>query len=119
LKKNAFEIDGLEKNGRFHVFGYKNELVHVLVNVISNAKDAINEQRARGEEKNKNHRIALSVHTTAETVVIKISDTGCGIPESLLPKILTPILQPRERQRERGSGCTWRNRSLKKRCRAG
>jgi signal transduction histidine kinase len=92
LKKNAirFEINELAKNGKFHVFGYKNELVHVLVNVISNAKDAINEKRARGEEKYKNHRIALSVHTTAETVEIKISDTGCGVPESLLPKIFTP-----------------------------
>jgi PAS domain S-box-containing protein len=92
LRQNAirFELNESAKQGKFLVFGYKNELVHVLVNVISNAKDAINEKRAAGEENTNHHRIALSVHTIAETVVIKIADTGGGIPASLMPKIFTP-----------------------------
>jgi PAS domain S-box-containing protein len=94
LKQNAidFEINELAKNGKFSVFGYKNELVHVLVNVISNAKDAINEKREMGavKEKRNHHRITLAVHTNAKTVVIQISDTGCGISASLMPKIFTP-----------------------------
>lgn len=92
LKQNGiqFEFSDLANDRQFAVFGYKNELVHVLVNVISNAKDAINEKRSQGGEKNKIHRISLSMHTIFETVVIKISDTGCGIPGTLMPKIFTP-----------------------------
>ena len=92
LKQNGIhlEINEPARQGKLHVFGYKNELVHVLVNVISNAKDSINEKIKRGDQKQKSQRIELSVHTIDDSVVIKILDTGCGIPDSLLPKIFTP-----------------------------
>jgi PAS domain S-box-containing protein len=106
LKQNAirFERSDVADHKQFAVFGFKNELVHVLVNVISNAKDAINEKRARGEEKNKIHRITLSMHTIAETVIIKISDTGCGIPGSLMPKIFTPYFSTKRTATGTGIG---------------
>ena len=92
LKQNAIRLDivGLEKHGDLRVFGYQNEMVHVLVNLISNAKDAINEKREQKPEDGQEQRIELRVNADADTAIITISDTGCGIPESLLPKIFTP-----------------------------
>jgi len=67
----------------FMVLGYKNEFVHVLVNILSNAKDAIEEQR---RERN----IAVTIIGRGSSVCLTIEDTGCGIPDHLLSKIFTP-----------------------------
>lgn len=92
LKQNAItlEINEISKPEKLYVFGYKNEFVHVLVNIISNAKDAINEKKEK-EIKNHTHSlIELSVETQGKILTLRIKDTGCGMPESLLPKIFTP-----------------------------
>ncbi|OGR10660.1 MAG: hypothetical protein A2097_01665 [Desulfobacula sp. GWF2_41_7] len=92
LRQNAvtLEINEAPDETELFVFGYKNEFVHVLVNIISNAKDAILERSEKNREEEAVRLIEISVETRNNTVVLKIKDTGCGIPDLSLPKIFTP-----------------------------
>lgn len=92
LRQNAITLemnDLTELKERF-VFGYKNEFVHVLVNIISNAKDAIKEKAQQTGQDHFPRMIDLRVKAEESALVLHIKDTGCGIPESLLPKVFTP-----------------------------
>jgi PAS domain S-box-containing protein len=68
------------------VFGYQGEFIHVLVNILANAKDAILENTSAGIARS----IDIVVSGTNGSAVIEIFDSGCGIPEHLLPKIFNP-----------------------------
>ncbi|MBU2453039.1 MAG: HAMP domain-containing histidine kinase, partial [Proteobacteria bacterium] len=92
LKQNAItlQINEVLDAKELFVFGYKNEFVHVLVNIISNAKDAILEQQEKTRNIEIPRRIDIYVEKQNNTVVLKIKDTGCGIPDLSLTKIFTP-----------------------------
>lgn len=92
LKQNAItlEIHDLLEADAGYVFGYRNEFVHVLVNVISNAKDAILEKEMKTGHKEFQRQIDLSMRIEERSLIMEIVDTGCGIPEPLLNKIFTP-----------------------------
>ena len=71
------------------VFGYQGEFIHVLVNILANAKDAIldHDERQPGAT---DRFIDIAVSQTAEAAIIEIADNGGGIPEHLLPNIFNP-----------------------------
>ena len=66
------------------VFGYSNEYLQVLLNVINNAKDAL-VQRAVTEP-----RISIRISRRDGHSVVTIADNGGGIDENILPKIFDP-----------------------------
>jgi len=71
------------------VFGYQGEFIHVLVNILANAKDAIldHDERQPGAA---DRFIDIAVSQTAGAAIIEIADSGGGIPEHLLPNIFNP-----------------------------
>ena len=71
------------------VYGYEGEFIHVLVNILANAKDAIIEkiEKTTGATP---RSIDIIVSAAAHRAVIEIIDSGGGIPEHLLPKIFNP-----------------------------
>ncbi|SLM29591.1 putative Histidine kinase [Desulfamplus magnetovallimortis] len=76
------------------VFGYRNEFVHVLVNIVSNAKDAIHEKEEK-QSKDNLRLITISVDIDDIYVNLDIQDSGTGIPDHLLEKIFTPYFSTR------------------------
>ncbi len=82
------DLDGAEVS--MPILGYKNEFVHVLVNIISNAKDAINERQANSPKRTVHRLINLAVFKNSNEICLEIKDTGCGIPPHLMEKIFTP-----------------------------
>ena len=72
------------------IFGYRGEFVHVLVNIIANAKDSIIQRAKEAHEEPIPKKIAITVSTDDQTVLINISDSGCGIPEHLMLQIFNP-----------------------------
>jgi len=60
---------------------YPDELTQVWTNLVHNALQAM-EERGRLEIKVKNH---------SESIEINVTDSGCGIPDDVLPRIFEPF----------------------------
>ncbi|KJU83843.1 multi-sensor signal transduction histidine kinase [Candidatus Magnetobacterium bavaricum] len=79
-------IDGL-----MNVYGYPNELKHVFMNIINNARDAIvNKKKDNPLGHHVEGLISISISPEGNNIVIKISDNGGGIEESEMDKIFDP-----------------------------
>lgn len=73
----------------FVVFGFPSEFVHVVVNILANARDAIAERLAQ-EGESAPGLIQVDIRGTAEAVLVLVRDNGSGIPAHLIGKIFTP-----------------------------
>src|SRR3989441_2249609 len=76
------------------VRGDASQLEQLFLNVVVNALEAM---QPRGQL---TIRALVGINDGKETIVVEISDTGCGIPEDLLGKIFDPFLTTKQR----GSG---------------
>jgi PAS domain S-box-containing protein len=72
------------------VYGYEGEFIHVIVNILANAKDAIVQQVEDTHDVQVLKKIAITVIARDNDILMEISDSGCGIPEHLLPRIFNP-----------------------------
>ena len=70
-------------------YGFPSEFVHVIVNILSNAKDAIEEQLRRNAQMTE-RLISIDIGCRGDEILLQIKDNGCGIEEHLLPRIFTP-----------------------------
>ena len=66
------------------VLGAPFQLQQVLLNLVSNAQDAL---RDRGGER----RITVRARATAGEVTLEVQDTGPGIPPDVLPRVFEPF----------------------------
>ncbi len=71
------------------VHGYQSEFVHVLVNILANARDAI-EERFQHEVQDVVRLIEIEVVSHGSEVIIRVKDHGSGIPKHLLGKVFDP-----------------------------
>jgi PAS domain S-box-containing protein len=85
------------------VYGYKSEFIHVIVNIIANARDALKEEDSRLEE-TLEKKIEIHASCEEESVIIKIKDNGTGIPEHILPHIFNPYYTTKSSQSGTGIG---------------
>lgn len=67
------------------VFGYKNEFMQTLLNIINNAKDQILEQKKRGFAKK--GQIKFYMYNEQKNIILEICDNGGGVKEWMLDKI--------------------------------
>jgi signal transduction histidine kinase len=73
------------------------DLNQVFLNLIVNAADAIEETGRRG-------RITVATRLDGDDVVVRISDTGCGIPDEVRSKIFDPFFTTKDVGRGSGQG---------------
>jgi len=71
------------------VMGDPSQLEQVFLNLISNARDAIDD--ASGHKKELTIRSSISEDGGAPSVVVSVKDTGIGIPQENLSKIFEPF----------------------------
>jgi two-component system NtrC family sensor kinase len=73
------------------------DLNQVFLNLVVNAADAIEETGRRG-------RITVATAVEGTDVVVRVSDTGCGIPENVRSKIFDPFFTTKDVGRGSGQG---------------
>jgi two-component system NtrC family sensor kinase len=73
------------------------DLNQVFLNLIVNAADAIDDTGRRGA-------ITVSTAVSGDHVVVRISDTGGGIPDEVRPKIFDPFFTTKDVGRGSGQG---------------
>ncbi len=77
-------------------------LEQVFVNLLLNAKDAI-EERSRSQPQAPK-RILLTTRARASQVVVEVEDTGTGIPPELLDKVFEPFFTTKKVGKGTGIG---------------
>lgn len=75
------------------------QLNQALLNILSNAIEAITESSTPGEGV-----IAISTHRQADSIEIRISDNGPGIPAAIQPRIFDPFFTTKEVGKGSGQG---------------
>lgn len=103
MLREIYTRDGLEvslsgQKGEFFVFGNRGKLQQVLLNLISNARDAT--------EGKKNRKIHASLSQEGDLVSLKVSDNGHGIKDIHREKIFNPFFTTKELHKGTGIGLT-------------
>jgi len=89
------------------VFTFPNELIHILIILISNAKDALDERNI------KNKKILLKAYKNEMNFIIEVIDNGGGIPEEIKDKIFEQYFTTKEKGKGTGIGLFMSRRLLK------
>ncbi|WP_187647414.1 hybrid sensor histidine kinase/response regulator [Nitrosophilus labii] len=101
LKRSNIEIK-VNKYDDLDVIGYKNEFSQVLINLINNAKDALNQNRFFDK------KIVINIKKVFEEesdkAFIEVIDNGGGIKESILDKIFEPYFTTKHSSQGTGLG---------------
>lgn len=97
LKEEKIEIV-LAIKSREKVAGYPNEFGQVLLNLFSNARDAL--LSGNIEEK----KIEISVDENEDSIVLAFLDNAGGIPQDILPKIFDPYFSTKGLKKGSGIG---------------
>lgn len=77
------------------IMAHKNRLEQVIFNLITNARDAIIQSREESKAVEPGE-ITISTGIENENVVLTISDTGTGMPESVREKIFDPFFTTKQ-----------------------
>ncbi|HEX8470273.1 MAG TPA: HAMP domain-containing sensor histidine kinase [Brevundimonas sp.] len=97
---NAAEDAGLDPAGvrlsksipaRFAINADSDQLHRILVNLMRNARQAIEADATRGDRKGKGV-VRIEALTDGEVVVIRIADDGPGIPQRLSERLFEPFV---------------------------
>ena len=83
MKKEGVHVE-LEVLADSKICGHKNRLMQVIINLLNNAKDALNLKNI--EDKN----IKISIDSDDKFAYISVQDNGGGIDESVMDKIFKP-----------------------------
>ncbi len=89
--KNGNITVALDAAEEVTAYGYRNEYSQVLLNLLSNAKEAIQERNALGGE------IHVSVSVNNGHAEVTVEDNAGGIPADILPRIFDPYFTTKEK----------------------
>jgi C4-dicarboxylate-specific signal transduction histidine kinase len=78
-------------------------LEEVLVNLLLNARDAVEDSEADGD-RNVTVRTRLEERNGSQTVAVEVADTGGGIPEETREKLFLPFFTTKEAGKGTGLG---------------
>jgi signal transduction histidine kinase len=110
LFEHQFSSNGITVSVNFQdcdtrlVKGFPNEFKQVVLNLLSNSRDAILESRSvkGGPDEGK---IAVRIWVAGGSgMSIEVSDNGCGIPEAIAPRIFDPYFTTKEETGGTGIG---------------
>ncbi len=87
-----------EVENNLEIYGFKNELEHVLLNIVTNARDAF-------EGKNlPNQSIFIQAAQDEKSIFISVQDTAGGIQDAIIEKIFNPYFTTKATDKGTGIG---------------
>jgi len=95
--KESFKSDGIiiiDNLSKISIVSYPNDFKQVIVNMLKNAKDAINQDGY----------IIITTQEDKNHVVITIQDSGGGIPNDIIKKIFEPYFTTKHQSQGTGLG---------------
>lgn len=96
LKKAKINLS-VDEFETINIYGFKNELIHVLLNLISNAKDALLDKQVE-------RKIAITVKSDKIYAIIQVIDNGGGIDNDIIYRIFDPYFTTKHRSLGTGIG---------------
>jgi PAS domain S-box-containing protein len=84
LRRNQVAVDFTPRSDLPPVVGDANQLIQVLLNLVTNAEQAIREVRESG-------RVQIRLVSSGGNVIIAVQDDGIGISPEALPRLFDPF----------------------------
>ncbi|MDX9744273.1 MAG: PAS domain S-box protein, partial [Arcobacteraceae bacterium] len=94
--------------------GYENELIQSFINIINNAKDAINKNITTEDDK----LIFIKTKKVANGLIVEIKDNGGGIPSEVISRIFEPYFTTKHKSVGTGIGLSMTHKLLEERHKA-
>jgi histidine kinase len=79
-------------------------LEQIFINLLINARDAIEEKWAKKGRQTEDNAITLITRTDGKNVFVEVADTGVGIPDAILDKLFEPFFTTKEVGKGTGLG---------------
>ncbi len=86
----------LDLQENIKINGYPNDLIQCFMNIFNNAKDVI--------KKKDDRFIFITTSVLKDTVIIKIKDSGDGIPKDIISKVFEPYFTTKHKSQGTGLG---------------
>jgi len=98
FKSNSIGFKLVVDDNEMSIYGYKNELSQVIINLLNNSKDVFL------EEDIKQAKIDVSVKKDKNMFYIIVCDNGGGVPDDVINKIFDPYFTTKEYGKGTGIG---------------
>jgi len=90
------------------ILSFKNEMIQVLMNILNNAKDALEDKKIAKK------LLFVYIESSGDNVTIKIRDNAGGIPEKIMEKIFEPYFTTKHKFQGTGIGLYMSKEMLEK-----
>jgi len=97
LKNPQISIDIVEKDNPV-IYGYRNEFAQTLLNILTNARDALVEREVDDP------RVTITIKDEDGSAVVTVADNAGGIPEEIIGRIFDPYFTTKGPQMGTGVG---------------
>jgi PAS domain S-box-containing protein len=104
LKLRQIKVDLDLAENLPHVYGVSNRLEQVFINLVMNARDAIEEMGERGYQNGREGLLTIRTYQEKRRVVAVVSDNGVGMSERVKEKIFEPFFTTKDVGRGTGLG---------------
>jgi C4-dicarboxylate-specific signal transduction histidine kinase len=103
FKNHGIKISLQTENSIRAVNGNTYRFEQVLLNLLTNAKDAI-EEKSTSHPVDFDPKITIATYETINEIVVEVSDNGCGIENEDIDRIMLPFFTTKEIGKGTGLG---------------
>ena len=104
LKVRGIEVNWQTNPDLPRVMGNPSRLEQVIINLLINARDAIEERSDQAPDSSIPDKISLVTTSNAKTVTLSVCDTGVGVPDLIRGKIFEPFFTTKKVGKGTGLG---------------